>query len=263
MSEALPVRVRVDRAPPVLTLTIDRPEVRNALDRETRLEISAALDAHERDSEVRVVVITGAGDRAFSAGADLRMFASWTPAEALEYTRISKGTLRRIAEYPKPVIAKVRGYALGGGNELAMACDIVYAATDAQFGQPEVRVGLIPGAGGTQRLPRAIGLRAALELLWTGRSIGAEEARRLGLVNAVVPPERLDAVVDETVRALSEQSPWVLAQIKDAARRSLELPLSEGLDYESRLFALAFATDDFHEGVRAFLEKRPPRFRGA
>ncbi len=254
--------LRVERKPPALELTIDRPEVRNALDRATRQAILAALDRYETDPDVRAVVISGAGDKAFSAGADLRMFASMTSAEALEYTRLSKGTLRRIAEYPKPVIAKVRGVAFGGGNELAMACDLVYATPESRFGQPEVNVGLLPGAGGTQRLPRFVGYRTAIDLLWTGAPLNAEEALRKGLLTAVVPSDQLDAAVAAKVDQLAAKSAWVLAQVKDATRRSFELPLSEGLDYESRLFALAFATDDLREGVAAFLETRPARFRG-
>ncbi|MGI0072114.1 MAG: enoyl-CoA hydratase/isomerase family protein [Thermoplasmata archaeon] len=262
MSGSSVARIDVRRAPPVLFLTIQRPEVRNALDRESRLELIAALECFENDPEVRVVVISGAGDKAFSAGADLRMFRDWTPAQALEYTRTSRAALRRIAEYPKPVIAKVRGYALGGGNELAMACDLVYASSDARFGQTEVNVGLMPGAGGTQRLPRMIGPRAALELAFTGRVIDAGEALRRGLVNAVVAPDELDATVDRAAKELAAKSPAVLAHIKDAVRRSFELPLSEGLDYEARLFARCFGTDDLREGIDAFLEKRPPRFGG-
>jgi enoyl-CoA hydratase len=262
MSDPAEDRIQVRRSPPVLYLTIHRPEVRNALDRETRRELIAALDEHERDPEIRVVVLTGSGEKAFSAGADLRMFSAWTPAEALEYTRISRAALRKISEYPRPVIAKVRGYALGGGNELAMACDLVYAASDARFGQTEVNVGLMPGAGGTQRLPRMIGYRAAVELLYSGRTIDAEEALRRGLINAVVPAAELDAKVDALAKELASKSPFVLAQIKDATRRSFELPLSEGLDYETRLFALCFGTEDLREGIAAFLEKRPPRFSG-
>ncbi len=255
-------RILLRREPPVLEIVINRPEVRNAMDRETRQEIIRALDDIEEDPEIRVIILSGQGGKAFSAGADLGMFLELSPREALEYTRISKGCVERISRFPKPVIAKVQGVALGGGLELALACDLIYASPDAKFGQTEVNVGLMPGAGGTQRLPRAVGVRRAREWTYTGRWISAEEAERVGLVNGIFPAAQLDAAVREVAGTLAAKSPLVLRRIKEALRMAEELPLSQGLEFESRNFALCFGTEDLREGIEAFRAKRTPRFQG-
>ena len=243
-------------------ITINRPEVMNALNLQVRQEILAALDLAENDEAIRSVVLTGAGERAFSAGADLKMFLSMTPFDAKEYLKVSKGASIRLENFPKPVIAAVNGYAMGGGLELAMSCDIIIASDNARFAQSEINVGLIPGVGGTQRLPRIVGLKRAKEMVFTGGMIDAQEALRIGLVNRVVPQKDLAAEVETLVRKISEKSPLILRLAKEALNRSTSSSLHDGLDYESSLFALCFSTRDQKEGAQAFLEKRTPNFSG-
>lgn len=255
--ESLVVR-REDR---VATIVIDRPEKRNALNATVRREVVDALDTLRDDPGVRVVVITGAGDKAFIAGADIGEFAERTPLEqraAMSGRRI----FDEIANFPKPTIAMINGYALGGGCEVALACDLRIAARSARLGQPEIRLGLIPGGGGTQRLPRLIGPGRALRLLLTGEAIGAEEAERIGLVDEVVDDIELAEWTMELARQIAGFSPVALQLIKEAVRATLEAPLGAGLQYERELFVTAFASADRTEGVRAFLEKRTPEFHG-
>ena len=242
-------------------ITINRPEVMNALNVEVRKEIIAALDVAEKDDSVRVVVLTGAGEKAFSAGADIKMFLTMTPYTAKEYLKTSKGASSKLENFPKPVIAAVNGYAIGGGLELAMSCDIIIAAENAKFGQGEINVGAIPGVGGTQRLPRLVGVKKAKEMIYTGDLIDSSEALRLGLVNRVVPLQDLQKVVEELVDKIASKSPLILRLAKDALNSSVA-GLKEGLDYESTLFAFCFATGDQKEGAKAFLEKRKPSFKG-
>jgi enoyl-CoA hydratase len=243
-------------------ITINRPEVMNALNVEVRQEILRALDDAENDDALRVLVITGAGSKAFSAGADIRMFESMNPVSAKAYLEISKGASRRLETFPKPVIAAVNGYALGGGLELAMSCDIIVASDNARFGQTELNVGIIPGVGGTQRLPRLIGLKRAKELVFTGELIDSKKALEIGLVNAVVPQSELENYVEALVAKIVTKSPLILRLAKQALNSSWE-GLVEGLEYESSLFALCFSSEDQKEGARAFLEKRKPVFKGA
>lgn len=248
-----------------VTITLNRPEVMNALNLEIRKEIIRALDIAEKDDSVRVLVLTGAGDKAFSAGADVRMFQAMTPFKAREYLKTSKGASNRLENFPKPVIAAVNGHAIGGGLELAMSCDIIVASSNAKFGQTEINVGLIPGVGGTQRLPRRIGIHRAKELIFTGDLIDASEAQRLGIVNHIFETkEEMMKFVDTLVQKISSKSPVILRLSKDALNRSAA-GLIDGLDYESALFEFCFSTNDQKEGANAFLTKKAggPVFTGS
>jgi enoyl-CoA hydratase len=244
-----------------LKITINRPEVMNALNIEVRKEIIRALTVAQENEKVKAVVITGAGDKAFSAGADIKMFQTMTPLVAMEYLKTSKGAAERIENFPKPVIAAVNGYAIGGGLELAMACDIIIASDNAKFGQGEINVGIIPGVGGTQRFPRLVGLKKAKELIFTGDLIDAKTALEIGLVNRVVSQSELIAAVESVVSKIALKSPIIIKLAKDALNMS-RVGLKGGLDYESLLFAMCFASSDQKEGANAFLEKRKPVFIG-
>lgn len=251
----------VDTTDRVATVTINRPDKRNALNAAVRRELGEALERLERDDSVRVVVFTGAGDKAFIAGADIAEFAERTPIEqraAMEPPSV----FERIATYPKPTVASINGYCLGGGCELALACDLRIAGRSARLGQPEVKLGILPGGGGTQRLPRLVGVGAAMRLILTGELVGAEEAERLGLVDAVVEDDVLPARARELAASIAAQSPMALRLAKEAVRASMEMPLAAGLRLERELFVTAFASEDKVEGVAAFLEKRPPEWRG-
>lgn len=245
----------------VATVTINRPDKRNALNATVRRELVDALRALRGEEEVRVVVLTGAGERAFVAGADIGEFADRTPIEqraAMDAPRV----FDEVAAFPKPVIAMINGYALGGGCELALACDLRIAARSAKLGQPEIKLGILPGGGGTQRLPRLVGMGRALRLVLTGELIDATEAERLGLVEWVVDDADLETRTMELARTLAGYSPVALRLIKDAVRAAQEMPLSAGLAHERELFVTAFASEDRREGVSAFLEKREPEFHG-
>jgi enoyl-CoA hydratase len=245
----------------VAVLTINRPDKRNALNAATRSELVAALDRIRDDPAVRVLVITGAGDRAFVAGADIAEFAERTPLEqraAMEGRRV----FDEIASLPKPTIAMVNGFALGGGCELAMACDLRVASRSARFGQPEIRLGLIPGGGGTQRLPRLVGAGAALRMILSGEPVDAEEAFRIGLVDVLVDAGELRARTMDIAGTMAAYSPVALRLAKEAVAAAWETPLGAGLALERELFITAFASDDRREGVRAFMDKRAPDFSG-
>ncbi len=242
-------------------ITINRPEVRNALDVKTKEEILSALEEAERDPSVFAVVLTGAGDKSFCAGADLRMFLTMDEEEARSYLVITKGLVDRIENLSKPVIAMVNGHAFGGGLELVLASDIAVAAEDALLGQTEINVGLIPGAGGTQRLPRHVGVKMAKELIFTGRTLTAKEAEALGLINRAVPREELVNVVRKYLEDLRSKSPLILSFAKRAVNASYQRPFDEGMRVESELFAKCFSTEDQKEGARAFLEKRKPSWK--
>ena len=245
----------------VARVTVNRPDKLNALNIRTREEILAVFKDLTGNSNIRVVVITGAGDKAFIAGADISEFAGRTALEQREIMQRSRA-FDAMEDCPKPVIAMINGFALGGGCELAMACDIRIASAKAKFGQPEVKLGLIPGGGGTQRLSRLIGEGKAMELILTGDMIDAEEALRLGLVNQVVPPEELESRTMALANRIAELSPVALAMAKKSVKNAARTDLTRGLEAESDLFALCFASEDTEEGVRAFLEKRKPVFRG-
>lgn len=245
----------------VATLTINRPDKLNALNATVRRGFVEALAEFRANSDVRVVIVTGAGDKAFVAGADIGEFADRT---GLDQFRVMKGfgMVEAADQFPKPIIAAINGYCLGGGCELAMGCDMRIASDQAKLGQPEVNLGILPGAGGTQRLPRLVGMGTALKLLYTGDMVGAEEALRIGLVDEVVPHDQLMAHVQTLAAKIAEKSPAALQLIKEAARAAWRQPLEEGLRLETTLFGLAFSTADKEEGVKAFLEKRKPDFQG-
>lgn len=246
----------------VATVTLNRPRVLNAINRAMTRELAALITVLESDAAVRVVCITGAGDRAFAAGADIAEFRELGPVEALDLSREMQETFQQIANLPKPVVAAVNGLALGGGCELAMACDVIVAAETARFGQPEVNLGIIPGAGGTQRLGRLIGRNRAKALIFTGELISADEAFRMGLVNQVVPAADLLATTNGLACRMMEKGAVALSMAKRAIDQGMDLPIDQGLETEAHAFALCFATEDKTEGVRAFLEKRQPRFTG-
>ena len=240
-------------------VTLNRPHVLNALNQATMEALVQALESMDRDEQVRCVVITGAG-RAFAAGADVNEMAEATAAEMLAGYRFQQW--ERIRRMTMPLVAAVNGIALGGGCELAMLCDMIVAAETAQFGQPEINLGIMPGAGGTQRLTRAIGKARAMEMVLTGRPISARQAEALGLVTKVVPAE---AVLDEAValaKEIASKPPVAVRLAKEAVLKAFDTTVEGGLDYERKAFYLLFATEDRTEGIQAFLEKRKPVFKG-
>ena len=245
----------------VATLTINRPDKLNALNIETRQAVVDALDELAQNDGVRVVIITGAGEKAFIAGADIGEFEGRSPIDQFRVMTDSS-MFQAVEDFPKPTIAAINGFCLGGGCETALACDIRIASEKAKLGQPEINLGLMPGGGGTQRLPRLVGMGAAYKLLYTGDFVRAPEALRIGLVDEVVPPDALAGRAKELAHAIAKKSPVALRLIKQAVRASARTPLDEGLAQEVTLFALAFASDDKNEGVDAFLNKRAPEFTG-
>jgi enoyl-CoA hydratase len=245
----------------VAIITINRPEKRNALNIKTREEGAALIEQLGADDSVGVVVITGAGDKAFIAGADIGEFAGRTALQQRE-VMVARSLFNAIDTFPKPVIAMVNGYCLGGGCELALACDIRIASENASFGQPEINLGIIPGGGGTQRLTRLIGEGKAMEMILTGQIIDARTALAVGLVNHVVPADQLEAKTMELANSIAEKGPIAVSLAKEAVKIASRSTLDEGLRREVDLFALCFATEDKDEGVSAFLEKRKPVFKG-
>ncbi len=247
-------------APHVALVTFDRQDALNALNFALIAELTDALERLDADPDCRCIVLTGAGDRAFAAGADIRELATQTPTSLMVDNDFHRW--ERIKRVRTPIVAAVRGFALGGGCELAMVCDMIVAAEDAQFGQPEIRLGVMPGAGGTQRLTRAIGKARAMELILTGRNLGAREAEARGLVTRVVPAEvTLDAAIGLAVE-IAAMPPVAVTAAKEAVNRAFELPLEAGLEFERKNFFLLFASDDQEEGMAAFAEKRPPSWSG-
>ncbi|HEY8438744.1 MAG TPA: enoyl-CoA hydratase-related protein [Candidatus Limnocylindrales bacterium] len=244
----------------VAIVTIERPEVLNALSFDLLDELAAVLARLDDDRACRAIVLTGSGERAFAAGADIRELARQTPVTLLVDDRF--GVWERIAATRKPVIAAVRGFALGGGCELAMSCDLIVAGEDAQFGQPEINLGVMPGAGGTQRLTRAIGRARSMDLVLTGRTITAREAEAMGLVSRVVAADKTLSAALDLASAIAAQPPVAVLAAKEAVRLAEELPLSAGLRHERRAFFALFATDDQTEGMAAFVEKRRPAWKG-
>ena len=245
----------------VAIITINRPEKRNALNIKTREEGAALIEELRTDESVGVVVITGAGEKAFIAGADIAEFAGRT-AHMQREVMVARSLFNAIDTFPKPVIAMVNGYCLGGGCEVALACDIRIASETASFGQPEINLGIIPGGGGTQRLTRLVGEGKAMELILTGQIIDAKTAFAIGLVNHVVPPDQLEAKTMELANSIAEKGPIAVRLAKEAVKIASRSNLDEGLRREVDLFALCFATEDKDEGVNAFLEKRKPVFKG-
>ena len=251
--------VLVGRDGPVGVVTLDRPRVLNALSPALIAELSDALRGFDADPEIRAVVLTG-GPRVFAAGADIGDMAERSPVEQLQ--RDHTGRWAAIAAFSKPLVAAVNGYALGGGCELALMCDLIVAGDSARFGQPEINLGIIPGAGGTQRWPRTVGKYVAMEVNLGGAPITAQRAYQLGLVNKVVPAEVTVEVAKQVAARLAEKAPVALRLAKEAVNQALETPLSEGLAVERKNFYFLFATEDQKEGMRAFLEKRRAQFRG-
>ncbi len=247
----------------IFVITINRPKVLNALNSETVREIESAVAGIAQSPGARALLITGAGDRAFAAGADIRELRELTPLGAGAFSSAVHRAFRAIEASPVPAIAAVRGYCLGGGCELALSCDWIVAATDAVFGLPEVTLGVIPGAGGTQRLSRLVGPARALELVTTGRRIGAEEAEKIGLVNHVWPAADLMERALAMAGQIAANGPVAVRQAKRAVVHGQALDMESACVLESQLFAQCFATDDREEGMAAFAEKRSPRFRGA
>jgi enoyl-CoA hydratase len=246
----------------VRRISINRPDKLNALNRETIGELHIAFDQARHDDSVRVVVLAGSGEKAFVAGADIGEFASATPQQAQAFSRAGQELMTRIERLGKPVIARIQGFALGGGMELAMSCHLRIASEKARMGQPEINLGVIPGFGGTQRLLRLAGRGAALELCLLGAQIDAARALALGVVTRMVAAEKLDEEVDAIAAQLASAAPHALAGVLSAVLIGGESGIDTGLDYETQAFALCCATADMREGTSAFLERRKPVFKG-
>jgi enoyl-CoA hydratase len=253
--------LQVERRDAVTVLAIHRPEVLNALNRETLGEIGDCARRFVADPEQGALIVTGSGEKSFISGADINELAVLDARGAEDISRFGQGVLDVLARSPKPVIAAVNGYAFGGGCELALACHMRIASENAVMGLPEVTLGIIPGYGGTQRLPRLVGAARALELMTTGRRLKSDEAERIGLVNRVVTQGQLMAEAEKLARAILKNGPLAVAAVFEAVERGLQMPLDDGLRLESGLFGILAASEDMHEGLRAFLEKRPPEYR--
>jgi enoyl-CoA hydratase len=253
--------ILVEREGRVAIVTVNRPDKLNALNDQVRTDMLAALAQIETDDSVGVVVITGAGEKSFIAGADIGEFAGRTPFDQ-RYAMRSPRIFDIMSSFPKPVIAMINGFCLGGGCELALSCDFRIASEKARFGQPEIKLGLIPGGGGTQRLSRLVGTGQAMRLILSGDMIDAAEAGRIGLVEMVVPAEELRAKTLELANRIAGMSPLTLKVAKEAVRASEKMSIEEGVNYERDLFCLCFSTADKEEGVKAFLEKRQPQWTG-
>jgi len=241
----------------IAVITFNRPEAMNALNNQTRAEFRSAIDEVAADDEIKVLILTGSG-KAFVAGSDIKEFNATTPYMAHNIMRLGE----MVEKLEKPVIAAVNGFCLGGGNEIAMGCDIIIASEKAKFGQTEINIGIIPGGGGTQRLPRLIGACRAKELIFTGDIIRAEEADRLGLVNRVVPMDELMPTAKELAKKIATKSAAALKLAKTAINRGMQTNLESGLKYEYELYSMSLSLEDKTEGVNAFLEKRAPKFVG-
>jgi enoyl-CoA hydratase len=252
----------VERDGAVTIVTLSRPKVLNALNAQTFDELTTVFESIAADADTRVVILTGAGEKAFVAGADINEIAVQTPVGGRDHARRGQRLFDRIERLGKPVIAAVNGFALGGGCELAMACTMRIAADTARFGQPEINLGLIPGYAGTQRLPRLVGRGRAQELLLTGDMIGAEEAWRIGLINKVVPAAQLMDEAKKIAQGLATKAPVAVRYMLDAVAAGGDMSFAEAQDHEATLFGLVSSTDDMREGTRAFLEKRKPSFTG-
>jgi enoyl-CoA hydratase/carnithine racemase len=254
--------VLYEKKGPIAYVTINRPKVMNALNKATIVELHAAFEEARDDSEMRGVILTGAGDKAFAAGADVSEVVNETALQAEESTRLGQAVTILIENLGKPVVAAVNGFALGGGCELAMACTIRIATETAKFGQPEVKLGIMPGYGGSQRLPRLVGKGRALQIILSGKPIDAQEAYRIGLVNEIVPNSNLIARAEAILNEISANAPVAVKFSIDAVNKGLDAGLEEGLCIEASLFAVCAATEDKKEGTSAFLAKRAPHFVG-
>jgi enoyl-CoA hydratase len=254
--------INVEREDGIALVTVDRPEAMNALDVEHAEKLRETLAELAADNSVRVVVLTGAGEKAFIAGADIKYMQSLGVLEARRWGELGHACGNLLETMPKPTVAAINGYALGGGCELALACDLRLASSNARIGQPEIDLGILPGWGGSVRLARTTTLGFAKALIFTGRPVDAQEALQHGLVNAVYEPAELREKTLELCRGLAAKSPLALAYAKEAVNLSLQGPHRSNLEIEARLFALLFSSEDQKEGMAAFVEKREPRFRG-
>ncbi len=259
MAESEYSLIKLSQDGPVTILQLNRPDVLNALNLQLMDEVIGALDQLESDESVRCVVLTG-NERAFAAGADIKEMAGATTVDMMMRDQFAKWD--RIRRFKKPIIAAVSGYALGGGNELAMLCDMIVASETAQFGQPEINIGVMPGAGGTQRLTRAVGKAIAMDMVLTGRMLTAREAMQFGLVNRVVPVEAYLKEAVKLAKTIAEKSPIAVQMAKDAVLKAFDTPIQEGLLHERKNFYMLFSTEDQKEGMAAFIEKRKPEFKG-
>jgi enoyl-CoA hydratase len=259
----MPTTLHFETRTGIAFVTVNRPDKLNALNRTVIAELADAAERIETDPEIRAAIITGAGPKAFVAGADIGEFTQLDALSARGLSMKGQAVFRRLERSRKPVVAAVNGFALGGGCELAMACHFRYASENAKFGQPEVKLGIGPGYGGTIRLPRLIGRGRAIELILTGNLIDAAEAYRVGLVNRVLPADQLLAETEKTVRTILAQAPLAVAACIDAINGQEDMHLDDALAYEATLFAGLFASQDVEEGSAAFLEKRAPKFTGS
>ena len=246
-----------EREENIAILTFNRPDARNAVNNQVRAEFTAAIAEVEADDDIKVMILTGSG-KAFASGVDIKEFNQTTPYHAHNLFRLGE----RVEKLPKPVIAAVNGFCLGGGNEIALGCDIIIASERAKFGQPELNIGVIPGGGATQRLPRMIGVCRAKELIFTSDIITAEEALKLGMINRVVPEDQLMPTAKEIAKKIATKSPAALKLAKQAINYGMQTSLEAGLKYEYELYSLSLSLEDKKEGVNAFLEKRAPKFVG-
>jgi enoyl-CoA hydratase len=246
----------------IARITVNRPQVLNALNRATVGELDRAFDAARADSGVRVLILTGAGEKSFVAGADINELAKQTPTEGKEYSLFGQGAFHKLETLGKPSIAAINGFALGGGCELAMCCSMRIASKNARLGQPEVKLGILPGYGGTQRLARLCGKGVAHELLLSGEMISADEALRVGLVNHVVEQAELIPAAEKIAQKIVANAPLAVKYAMEAVEHGMEMTQEEGLFLEATLFGLCCATEDMREGTKAFLEKRPANFQG-
>ncbi len=246
----------------IAVITFNRPKALNALSPEVMSELDAALDRVAADESIRVVILTGAGDKAFVAGADIKVMSEFTPLDAKRFASAGQKVLDKLGAIPQPTIACVNGYALGGGCEIALACDFIYAADTAVLGQPEINLGIMPGFGGTQRLARRVGLGLAKELCLSGVNISAEEALRIGLVNKVFPKDELMAATMKTAKIIAAKGRVALREIKTVLEEGFDMELKKACAMEVDRFAICFTSEDQKEGMSAFIEKRQPEFKG-
>ncbi len=246
----------------IAIITFNRPKALNALSPDVMREVEDALKIVEADEEIGALILTGAGDKAFVAGADIKVMSAFTPLEARNFSRESHRIIRRMERLPIPVIAAVNGFALGGGNEIAMTCDFIYASEKAKFGQPEINLGIIPGMGGTQRLTRLVGRGLAKELCLTGETISAQRAMEIGIVNKVFPVDQLMAEAKKTAKLMASKGKVAVRCIKEVIDRGLDVDLENALAAEVDAFCVSFCSEDAKEGLNAFVEKRPPVFKG-
>jgi enoyl-CoA hydratase len=254
--------VLLEKTPPLATITINRPKALNALNSKVLAALDGILDDLNEDDEVRVVILTGAGEKAFVAGADIAEMSQMSPLEGAGFSRFGQLVFKKVQDLKKPVIAAVNGFALGGGSELALASDFIYASDNAKFGVPEVTLGIFPGFGGTQRLPRLLGKGQAKEMILTGKMISAQEAYEIGMVNKVMPQAELMEAVKKVAFQIAKNGPIAVSIAKNLVDVGYDIPLDDGCLMESRSFGMCCATEDKKEGMKAFLEKRKPEFTG-